>query len=168
MAQKCEVISDLKTGRLAGSALDMTGLCLRANTSLRRSLFEFGRQVGIVLQIFDDLGNAKGQKEPLKKYEDLRAGRLSWVWGMASVVYSQGEFERFLDQINMSEPEQDLDHFFLETEFFARSQLRSLERFDRALAVFENEQKENMQPESQKFWDRYTRNLRDKLENAYV
>jgi geranylgeranyl pyrophosphate synthase len=58
-------------------------------------LNEFGHRFGIVLQMFDDLGNVTGKKEPAKRWEDLRLRRPSWVWACAAEICSGELFQEF-------------------------------------------------------------------------
>jgi geranylgeranyl pyrophosphate synthase len=60
----------------------MLGAPIAEATEAATSLVdEFGRDLGIALQMFDDLGNVLGIREPAKKYEDLVLYRPSWAWG---------------------------------------------------------------------------------------
>ncbi|ETK24840.1 polyprenyl synthetase family protein [Pseudomonas sp. FH1] len=74
------VISGLKTGRLMALAASLGAIAAGGSKSLVESLTVYGQQVGVALQMLDDLGNFGEQLDPIKRYEDLRNDRPSWVW----------------------------------------------------------------------------------------
>src|SRR5262249_2538884 len=57
---------------------------------------DFGRNLGMGRQIFDDLGNVWGFPEPAKKYEDLMLRRPSWAWGCAARTSSRQHYQQFV------------------------------------------------------------------------
>ena len=59
-------------------------------------LDDFGRDLGVALQMFDDLGNAIGKCEPSKRYEDLTLARPSWVWACAAANSTPRDYQEFL------------------------------------------------------------------------
>jgi geranylgeranyl pyrophosphate synthase len=58
-------------------------------------LDQFGQDLGVSLQMFDDLGNLIGKCEPAKRYEDLRLSRPSWVWACAAQSSSSKAYAEF-------------------------------------------------------------------------
>jgi geranylgeranyl pyrophosphate synthase len=86
----------LKTGALMGFA----ALLGAAITGLPKSLlpiFEhFGCNLGMALQMFDDLGNVIGRCEPAKRFEDLTLGRPSWIWASAAAIGTATEYRKFV------------------------------------------------------------------------
>ena len=67
----CIATMELKTGALMGFAM-MLGAAIAGPAEAVTSLMdEFGRDLGVALQMFDDLGNVLGIREPAKRYEDL-------------------------------------------------------------------------------------------------
>ncbi len=44
------------------------------------AMASFGREIGVGLQMLDDLGGLTLQKSRHKGHEDLRLGRLTWPW----------------------------------------------------------------------------------------
>ena len=80
----CLASMRLKTGALMGFALSLGGLAAGAPRPILSIFDEFGADLGVVLQMFDDLGNMTGKCAPEKKYEDLLLHRPSWVWAWAA------------------------------------------------------------------------------------
>jgi geranylgeranyl pyrophosphate synthase len=92
----CLATMELKTGALMGFAM-VLGATIGGATETATSLVdEFGRDLGIALQMFDDLGNVLGIREPAKKYEDLVLYRPSWAWGCAARTSSPQNYQQFL------------------------------------------------------------------------
>lgn len=75
---------ELKTGSLTALALQLGAIGAEASEENQTSLESFGRKFGIALQMFDDLGNARGLKDPEKRWEDLKNRRPTWVWAVIS------------------------------------------------------------------------------------
>lgn len=67
-----------------------------ASEQLLLSIEEFGRDLGVALQMCDDLGNAIGKCEPAKRYEDLTLARPSWVWACAAQSSSPADYGKFI------------------------------------------------------------------------
>ncbi len=74
----------LKTGALMSLAASMGAAAAGAEPYQLVALETFGRRLGIALQKLDDLGNLSGHKDPAKRHEDLKNGRLSWPWAWAA------------------------------------------------------------------------------------
>jgi geranylgeranyl pyrophosphate synthase len=84
VAAVCLASMRLKTGALMGFASTLGGTIAGASGAVLSILDEFGQELGVSLQMFDDLGNLIGKCEPAKRYEDLRLSRPSWVWACAA------------------------------------------------------------------------------------
>ena len=100
VAEVCLVSLALKTGALMGFAMVMGGLIAGAADSRITLLDDFGRELGIALQMFDDIGNVTGAREPSKKYEDFTLRRPSWAWAWVAMNSSSAEYSRFVDAVN--------------------------------------------------------------------
>ncbi|MCB0418990.1 MAG: polyprenyl synthetase family protein [Bdellovibrionaceae bacterium] len=87
---------ELKSGMLTSLALVLGAIAGGAEESLVRDLDRFGCAFGIALQMFDDLGNLTGKKEPEKKWEDLKLRRPSWFWAWLSRHLTEGEYRDFV------------------------------------------------------------------------
>ena len=81
---------------------------------------EFGRNLGIALQMFDDLGNVLGVREPAKKYEDLMLSRPSWAWGCAAKVSSPENYNKFVAAVGKLPDSRELDNWIEEYRFIQR------------------------------------------------
>jgi len=96
VADVCLASMRLKTGALIGFAAFLGGVIAAASNRLLPMLDDFGRDLGVALQMFDDLGNAIGKCEPSKRYEDLVLARPSWVWACAAQNSTPTEYAEFL------------------------------------------------------------------------
>jgi geranylgeranyl pyrophosphate synthase len=95
VAAVCLASMKLKTGALMGFASILGGAIAGASPDVLSILDEFGRELGVSLQMFDDLGNLIGKCEPAKRYEDLRLSRPSWVWACAADNSTFRAYEEF-------------------------------------------------------------------------
>ncbi|HXV80902.1 MAG TPA: polyprenyl synthetase family protein [Candidatus Binatia bacterium] len=96
IGEVCRASMLLKTGALIGFAVSLGGLMGGASERVLRMLDDFGRDLGVALQMFDDLGNIVGRCEPSKQYEDLMLYRPSWAWACAAETSSIRDFSRFV------------------------------------------------------------------------
>ena len=95
VAPVCLASMKLKTGALMGFATILGGVIARASEGALLILDQFGQDLGVSLQMFDDLGNLIGKCEPAKRYEDLRLSRPSWVWACAAKSASSKAYAEF-------------------------------------------------------------------------
>jgi geranylgeranyl pyrophosphate synthase len=72
--------TSLKTGSLLGLATRLGARAAGAPASLEDALGDFGCDLGLGLQMLDDLGGLVSQRSRHKGHEDLRLGRLTWPW----------------------------------------------------------------------------------------
>jgi len=70
----------LKTGSLMGLALRLGARAATDNGSLVEAIGRFGEQVGIGLQMLDDVGCVLGTQRRHKAIEDLRSAAPTWAW----------------------------------------------------------------------------------------
>lgn len=96
VAEVCLASMRLKTGALMGFATLLGGAIADAPERMLSVLDDFGRDLGVALQMFDDLGNVVGKCEPSKRYEDLILSRPSWVWACAAQNSSAGGYREFV------------------------------------------------------------------------
>jgi geranylgeranyl pyrophosphate synthase len=99
VAAVCLASMKLKTGALMGFASILGGAIAGASQDGLSILDEFGRELGVSLQMFDDLGNLIGKCEPAKRYEDLRLSRPSWVWACAADNSTSRAYEEFCNAV---------------------------------------------------------------------
>lgn len=95
----CIAAMKLKTGALMGFAAVLGGVIAGGSATRLLALDEFGRDLGVSLQMFDDLGNVTGIREPSKRYEDLMALRPSWVWACAANSARPHDYARFREAV---------------------------------------------------------------------
>lgn len=96
VAQVCFASIKLKTGALTGFAAFLGGAIASSSEKILTVLDDFGVDLGIALQMFDDLGNVIGKGDPLKRYEDLSLSRPSWAWACAARLSDRYAYEAFL------------------------------------------------------------------------
>src|SRR5689334_8314075 len=96
VTEVCLASMRLKTGALMGFATLLGAALADASETLLSALDDFGRELGVALQMFDDLGNVIGKCEPSKHYEDLILSRPSWIWACAAQTSSPEDYREFI------------------------------------------------------------------------
>jgi geranylgeranyl pyrophosphate synthase len=139
----CLATMELKTGALMGFAM-VLGSAIGGSTERVISLLDqFGRDLGVALQMFDDMGNVLGIREPVKKYEDLVLYRPSWAWGCAAKTSLPRDYEQFVAAIGYLPDAGELESWINKHRLIqrmrqsARQQLQS--SFDHLQAGLERE-----------------------------
>ncbi len=99
VAEVCLAGMTLKTGALMGFAAALGGSVAGNPERVLESLDAFGVDLGIALQMYDDLGNVIGTGDPQKCYEDLALSRPSWVWACAATATDAYDYETFLQAV---------------------------------------------------------------------
>ena len=99
VAEVCLADMTLKTGALMGFAAVLGGTVAGESDRVLESLDGFGVDLGIALQMYDDLGNVIGKGDPQKRYEDLSLSRPSWAWACAANCTDAYEYETFLQAV---------------------------------------------------------------------
>ena len=94
--EMCRASMTLKTGALMGFAMVLGGAVAGASKETISVLNDFGRELGVALQMFDDLGNVLGIRDPAKRYEDLTLYRPSWAWACAAKMSSLQNYQQFV------------------------------------------------------------------------
>jgi geranylgeranyl pyrophosphate synthase len=74
----------LKTGSLTEFAMVLGARAAGADARSRRAFGRLGRELGIVLQMLDDLSGIVNRGRRHKGHEDLVQGRLTWAWVWAA------------------------------------------------------------------------------------
>jgi len=98
-AQVANVVAEttaLKTGALVGLAAALGGGAAGARGKKLEALERFACKLGVALQKLDDLGNLSGGKDPDKRYEDLKNGRLGWPWAWAAETLEPEAFAKLV------------------------------------------------------------------------
>ena len=131
VAEVCRASMTLKTGALMGFAMVLGGAIGGAPKATILALDDFGRELGVALQMFDDLGNVLGIREPSKRYEDLTLYRPSWAWACAAKTSLPNGYQQFVSAVNKLPDTRELEawinqHNLIETmREGARNQLES-------------------------------------------
>jgi len=99
VAEVCMADMTLKTGALMGFAAALGGTVAGESDHVLEALDAFGVDLGIALQMYDDLGNVIGKGDPQKRYEDLSLSRPSWAWACAANCTDAYEYETFLQAV---------------------------------------------------------------------
>jgi geranylgeranyl pyrophosphate synthase len=107
----CLATMQLKTGALMGFALVLGAVIGGASEATTSLVDEFGRNLGVALQMFDDLGNVLGIREPAKKYEDLMLCRPSWAWGCAAKTSSPEDYGQFVAAVGKLPDPRELENW---------------------------------------------------------
>ena len=72
--------TELKTGALLELAAVLGALAAGASPALADEFARFGREMGVALQMLDDVGGLVSEKRCHKGHEDLLLGRPTWPW----------------------------------------------------------------------------------------
>jgi geranylgeranyl pyrophosphate synthase len=130
----CLAAMELKSGALMGFALALGGLLARVPERGLNALDEFGHDLGVALQMFDDLGNVQGKREPAKQYEDLLLRRPSWVWACAAQEYPPQDYRGFSEAVAQLPRREPLERWFARTGLIESCRRRALDHMN---ATFE-------------------------------
>lgn len=99
IAGVCQCSLKLKTGALTSFSLVLGAILAGADGGVIDALEHFGNDFGVGLQMWDDLGNFIGIKDPQKKWEDLRLKRPSWIWAHFSEILDPRAFGAFQQSV---------------------------------------------------------------------
>lgn len=105
-------VTQLKTGKLCELAAHMGALAAGASQHKAQAIAQFGSELGMGLQMLDDLSGIVSERHAHKGHEDLRSSRPTWPWAWAAerldarafskiqklgrAVSTQGEHPEFL------------------------------------------------------------------------
>jgi len=97
-------LTTLKTGKLVGLATALGAIAALSTSRRTVALARFGSEVGVGLQMLDDMSGVLNPARRDKALEDLRLGRATWVWallaetldgtGYAELVEALGRVQR--------------------------------------------------------------------------
>lgn len=137
VAEVCIASMQLKTGALMGFAAALGAVIAGSSEEVLSITEDFGRDLGVALQMFDDLGNALGKCEPSKRYEDLILSRPSWVWACAAAYSSAQEYGEFLAAVNELPNAARLESWIREQKLIAITRGSARWSLDQAFKVLE-------------------------------
>lgn len=92
----CLATMELKSGVLTGFALQLGFLTVGHEASAATELENWGRRLGLALQMFDDIGNLSSHVNPEKRGEDLKLFRPSYVFAVAAEILSPHLYAEFI------------------------------------------------------------------------
>ena len=86
-------VTQLKTGKLCELAAHLGALAAGATQSKAQAIAHFGCELGVGLQMLDDLGGILSERRAHKGHEDLRHGRPTWPWAWAAQTLDPEEYQ---------------------------------------------------------------------------
>lgn len=159
----CLASMELKTGTLMSLAFMVGGVLGDASKKRLLQLEQWGSQLGLLLQMYDDLGNFFHEKGgPEKQYEDLRNQRPSWIWSIAS-TYSARDFKSFKTAV-AALPDMQLINQWVTLHDFRQTCLSRTEPFLNELVAEYEARFKSTHPHGLKLLKKIT----NVLEHAYV
>jgi len=78
--QVVQATTELKTGALMELAAALGAIAAGGTAELTEEFARFGREMGVALQMLDDVGGLTSEKRCHKGHEDLLLGRPTWPW----------------------------------------------------------------------------------------
>ena len=93
------LVTQLKTGEPMGLAARLGATLAGASARSVETLVSFGKNLGVALQMLDDLGALVAVARHHKGIEDLRNQRASWVWSWASEILDPATFQDLISQL---------------------------------------------------------------------
>lgn len=85
-------VTQLKTGKLCELAANMGAMAAGASQTKAQAIARFGCELGIGLQMLDDLSGLLSERHAHKGAEDLRHGRPTWAWAWAAELLDAPAF----------------------------------------------------------------------------
>ncbi|HMP73899.1 MAG TPA: polyprenyl synthetase family protein [Kiritimatiellia bacterium] len=92
LGKVARLTAQLKTGRLIGFGAAMGAIAAGGDEASIGAFRRFGCEVGVGLQMLDDLGALRAESRREKAREDLLHGRLTWPWILLSESMSVYEY----------------------------------------------------------------------------
>lgn len=138
VADVCLASMRLKTGALMGFAALLGGVVAAASDKLLATLDDFGCDLGVTLQMFDDLGNVIGKGEPSKRYEDLMLARPSWVWACAAKQSTATDYRKFVAAVGRLPDVKDLEDWLAEHDSVEQTRQSARKYLDLSFSALEN------------------------------
>jgi geranylgeranyl pyrophosphate synthase len=121
-----EATSRLKTGALVGFAARLGATVARAPARDVEALVRFGEQLGVALQMLDDLTSFTCDERAHKAYEDLRAERPSFIWTFAAETLDEVTYKHLSLQVKRSDAHEALRLRLAEAAESGRLAVRTL------------------------------------------
>lgn len=103
-----QTTSTLKTGALLGFAARLGAELACADSLQVAALERFGEQVGVALQMLDDLSSFTAEERRAKALEDLAGGRVNWIWVWAKESVDELSFRQLTRTLGKPEEHGEL------------------------------------------------------------
>jgi geranylgeranyl pyrophosphate synthase len=116
----CLSSMELKSGALMALAMVLGAILNDAPESRVSLLDEFGHGFGLVLQMFNDIGNMSGARYATTRYEDLMHRRPSWIWAFAAQTSTPAEYREFVAAVRALPNDEALAAWTTAQGFMAR------------------------------------------------
>jgi geranylgeranyl pyrophosphate synthase len=136
--QVCIAAMELKTGALMGFATALGAAIGGGTETVISVLNDFGRDLGVALQMYDDLGNVLGIREPVKKQEDLMLCRPSWAWACAATMSSRRDYEKFLAAVGKLPDARELEAWIDRHDLIQAMRESARQRLEAAFKALKN------------------------------
>jgi geranylgeranyl pyrophosphate synthase len=104
-------LTTLKTGKLVELSLALGAIAGAASEERVQALARFGRDVGVGLQMLDDLSGVLNPSRRDKALEDLRFGRATWVWAALAEELEAGDYAALIAQLKRAQQGEQADEF---------------------------------------------------------
>ncbi|MET0385452.1 MAG: polyprenyl synthetase family protein [Polyangiales bacterium] len=98
VANVARTVSQLKTGGLLGLATALGAMAADAPADRAEAIGKLGRELGVGLQMLDDVSGVLNPARRHKALEDLRLGRVTWVWACLAEELDRAAYDALLDQ----------------------------------------------------------------------
>lgn len=122
-----QATAELKTGALMELAALLGAVAAGAKHEVVTALAGFGRDVGVALQMLDDVGGLLSEKRCHKGHEDLLLGRPTWPWAWLAGELSRerfGELQRLALRVQRREIHPELVARLLRKELRGSGRMR--------------------------------------------
>ena len=96
-------ISRLKTGGLLGLATGLGAIAAGAAPDRVEAIASLGRELGVGLQMLDDLSGVLNAARRHKAFEDLAHGRATWVWSWLASELDAEAYEALRGEVSAVE-----------------------------------------------------------------
>ena len=121
----CLATLELKSGALFSLALRYGAILGGASEKRLAILEEFGHGFGMALQMFDDIGNVLGRKDPTKRWEDLMLKRPTWIWAHAADSTSDKSYDQLVNAVYQLPQDRLLNRWLEQNEFLEKASHRA-------------------------------------------
>jgi geranylgeranyl pyrophosphate synthase len=100
-------LTTLKTGKLLELSLALGAIAGLGSVERVQALARFGRELGVGLQMLDDLSGVLNPARRDKAREDLRLGRATWVWAALAEELEASDYAELIAQLNRAQAGDD-------------------------------------------------------------